>query len=312
MSAARPTILLYGPMMAQQRAAWEADYEIVQLAGDGRPSPELASRIEVIASGDTVPNALVDALPALKLVACFSTGYTGIDLAHLRSRDVALTTAGGVNAHDVADHAVALFLALWHGIPAVDRAVREGSWRESRAPRPSLRGKHAGVVGLGRIGGAIAERLAAHEMKVRWWGPHEKPEAAFPRATGLTELAAWSDVLIIASRAAPENRHQIDAAVLEALGREGMLVNVSRGFLVDEDALIAALRNGTVGAAALDVFEDEPTSPAKWGGMPNTVLTPHIAGYTQEAGFDMRHQQHENVRRHFAGEALLTPVGGPV
>jgi lactate dehydrogenase-like 2-hydroxyacid dehydrogenase len=294
--------------MAAERAAWEADYRIAQVLGAELPPADLAREVEVIASGDTVPDALVDALPALRLVACFSTGYTGIDLAHLRSRGIALTTAGGVNAHDVADHAVALFLALWHGIPAADRAVREGAWRESHAPRRSLRGKRAGVVGLGRIGSGIAQRLAAHEMDVRWWGPHDKPEAGFARASSLIGLAQWSDALIVASRAAPENRHQIDAAVLEALGPEGMLVNISRGFLVDEEALIAALRNETVGGAALDVFEDEPTPAGRWEGVPDVVLTPHIAGYTREAGVDMRRQQHENVRRYFAGEPLLTPV----
>jgi lactate dehydrogenase-like 2-hydroxyacid dehydrogenase len=311
MSAAQPTVLLYGPMMGGQRPAWEAEHRVLQLAGTDLPPADLAEKIEVIASGDTVPNALIDALPALKLVACFSTGYTGIDLAHLRARGIALTTAGGVNAHDVADHAIALFLALWHGIPTADRSVR-GGWRESRAPRPSLRGKRAGVVGLGRIGSAIAERLAAHEMEVRWWGPHEKPGTQFSRAQSLRELSQWSNVLIVASRATPENRHQIDAATLDALGPQGILVNISRGFLVDEDALIAALRAGTVGGAGLDVFEEEPTPPAKWDGVPNAVLTPHIAGYTQEAGVDMRHQQHENVRLHFAGEPLLTPVHDPL
>ncbi|MBO9602808.1 MAG: 2-hydroxyacid dehydrogenase [Novosphingobium sp.] len=312
MTAAAPVLVLYGPMMAGQRAAWEADYRIVQLAGGELPPAELADAIEVIASGDTVPNALIDALPALRLVACFSTGYTGIDLAHLASRGIALTTAGGVNAHDVADHAVALALALWHGIPAADRSVREGGWRESRVPRASLRGKHAGIIGLGRIGGAIAGRLAAHEMEVRWWGPHAKPGAPFARAANLADLAQWSDVLVVASRAAPENRHQVDAAVLAALGPTGMLVNISRGFLVDEEALISALRAGAIGGAALDVFEKEPSPPEKWDGVPNTVLTPHIAGYTQEAGIDMRRQQHENVRRHFAGEPLLTPVHDPL
>jgi lactate dehydrogenase-like 2-hydroxyacid dehydrogenase len=266
----------------------------------------------VIASGDTVPNSLIDALPALRLVACFSTGYTGIDLAHLRARDVTLTTAGGVNAHDVADHALALLLSLWHGVPEADGRVRQGEWRSSLAPRRSLRHRHAGVVGLGRIGGEIAERLSALGMEVRWWGPHAKPGCAFERAGNLLELAGWSDVLVVASRAAPENRLQIDVPVLAALGPEGVLVNVSRGFLVDEEALVVALRSGALGGAALDVFEEEPLSPGRWSGVPRTVLTPHIAGFTREAGVDMRHQQRENVRRHFAGEPLLTPVHDPL
>jgi lactate dehydrogenase-like 2-hydroxyacid dehydrogenase len=312
MTPARPTVLLYGQLMAGEKADWDETYRVVSALGDELPPPELAATIEVIASGDAVPNALIDALPALRLVACFSTGYTGIDLAHLQARGVTLTSAAGVNAHDVADHALALLLSLWHGVPEADRRVRDGEWRGSRAPRRSLRHKHAGIVGLGRIGNAIAERLSALEMDVRWWGPHPKPEARFARGASLLELAGWSHVLVVASRAAPENRHQIDAPVLAALGPDAVLVNVSRGFLVDEDALLAALTSGAVGGAALDVFEQEPVSPARWNGVPGTVLTPHIAGFTREAGVDLRHQQHENVRRHFAGEPLLTPVHDPL
>src|SRR5690606_13442530 len=124
----------------------------------------VAGRVEVIVSGDQLPNALVDALPSLKLVACFSTGYSGIDLAHLRARGVQLTTAAGVNAHDVADHALALLLALWHRIPELDKRTRDGGWRSMADARSSLRGRRAGVIGLGRIGSAIADRLSAHEI----------------------------------------------------------------------------------------------------------------------------------------------------
>lgn len=269
---------------------------------------EVASRVEVLVTGGELSNALVDALPRLRLVACFSTGYAGVDLAHLRARDIALTTAAGVNAHDVADHAVALLLALWHGMPAADRHVRDGGWRDGLAPRRSLRGRSAGVVGLGRIGHAIARRLAAHELHVRWWGPREKPGTGFERAESLIDLAAQSDILIVSSLAVPENAGQIDAAVLAALGPQGVLVNVSRGFLVDETALLTALRSGGIAGAALDVFAQEPVDPEPWAGLPNVVLSPHLAGYTVEAGTDMIDQLRENVRRHFMGQALLSPV----
>jgi lactate dehydrogenase-like 2-hydroxyacid dehydrogenase len=307
---ARLPVLLFGKLMAARRDEWRADYETIVLesATDLLPA-EIAGRIEVVASGEQLPNALVDALPALKLVACFSTGFTGIDLPYLRTRGITLTTAAGVNAHDVADHALALLLALWHRIPLSDRRVREGGWREMGDARPSLRGKRAGIVGLGRIGAAIASRLAAHEIEVEWWGPHAKPEADCERAPSLLALAQRSEMLIVASRADPANARQIDSAVLRALGPDGVLVNVSRGFLVDESALIEALRTGALGGAALDVFEDEPPVAEKWRGVPNLVLTPHIAGFTREAGEDLPRQQRENVRRYFAGEPLLTPVG---
>ncbi|MBO9580390.1 MAG: 2-hydroxyacid dehydrogenase [Sphingobium sp.] len=272
--------------------------------------PEVARSVEVLVSGGEVPNALIDALPRLRLVACFSTGYAGIDIALLRARGIALTTAAGVNAHDVADHAVALLLALWNGIPVADHLVREGGWRESLIPRRSLRGRSAGVVGLGRTGLAIARRLAAHELDVSWYGPREKPGIGFDRAPSVVALAAQSDILIISSLAVPENAGQIDAAVLDALGPQGVLVNVSRGFLVDEVALLAALRSGGIAGAALDVFGQEPLDPAVWRDLPNVVLSPHLAGYTKEAGTDMLTQLRENIRRYFHSEPLLSPVDG--
>ncbi|MBT2188284.1 NAD(P)-dependent oxidoreductase [Sphingobium nicotianae] len=273
---------------------------------DGIP-PGIAAQVEVLVTGGAVPNALIDALPCLRLVACFSTGYEGIDLAHLHARGITLTTAAGVNAHDVADHALALLLALWHRIPTADRDVRDGRWRESLPPRHSLRGRSAGVVGLGRIGLAIARRLAAHELQVGWYGPREKAGVEFARAPSLLALAERSDILIVASRAVPENMGQIDADVLAALGPQGVLVNVSRGFLVDEPALLAALRSGGIAGAAVDVFAQEPVDAAIWRALPNVVLTPHLGGFTVEAGTDMIGQLRENVRRHFRGEPLLTP-----
>jgi lactate dehydrogenase-like 2-hydroxyacid dehydrogenase len=165
--------------------------------------------------------------------------------------------------------------------------------------RRSLRGCHLGIVGFGRIGAAIASRMAAHQMSIAWHGPNAKPEVTVPRVDDIRTLAEASDILVVASRAMPENRHQIGEAELLALGPEGMLVNVSRGMLVDEDALIRCLKEGRLGAAALDVFENEPTPPDRWRG--------HIGGYTHEAGPAMVWRLEENVRRYFAREPLLTP-----
>lgn len=311
MTVAAPAILIHSRFLAARLAEWiPGDHPIYTPDDIARGiSADLAQRIEVLVSGgEPLDNALVDKLPRLRLVACFSTGYAGIDLAHLRARGIALTSAGGVNAHDVADHAIALLLAWWHGIGRADRLVRAGGWRDGSPPRPSLRGKKAGVVGLGRIGSAIAARLAAHEIEIAYWGPRDKPGIPYIRAASLIDLAERSDMLIVASRAVPENSRQVDAEVLRALGPAGVLVNVSRGFLIDEPALIAALRERTIAGAALDVFEEEPTDPALWQGLENVVLTPHLAGYTVEAGDAMFGQLRENIRRHLAGEPLLSPV----
>lgn len=276
-------VLVASPFLLDRRAAWDDGYALYSPADVADPA--IAARIEVIVTGgDALDVALVDALPNLGLVACFSTGYAGIDHGHLARRGIKLTTAAGVNAHDVADHAVALFLALWHQIPRNNRLVRAGLWRDGQPPRSSLRGKRAGIVGLGRIGRAIADRAEAFGMDVRWWGPRDKPDAPYVRAEQLIELASWSDALFIASLAVPENAGQIDGAVIGALGPADVLVNVSRGFLIDEPALIDALRHGTTGGAALDVFENEPTDPSLWADLDNVVLAPHLAGYARSRG----------------------------
>lgn len=302
-----PIVFVASPMLAARQADWDIGYRLAT----GDLSTDAAESVEVVVCGDRLSNELIDTMPRLKLVACFSTGYTGIDLAHLRKRGISLTTAGGVNAHDVADHAVALLLGWWHGIPLADQQVRSGGWRDTLPPRASLRGRRVGIVGLGRIGSAIARRLDSHEMLVRWWGPRKKADAGWERADSLACLAEWSDILIVASRADPQNIGQIDAAVLRSLGPDGILINVSRGFLVDERALIFALKDGILGGAALDVFATEPTDAALWADVPNVLFSPHLAGFTREAGADMIGQLRENVRRHFAGEPLLTPVDDP-
>lgn len=304
------TVLVASGLLMGHRAAWADGFELVgpEAIARGLP-PELANGIEVLAcGGDSLDRRLVESLPRLKLVACFATGYEGIDLAHLRSRGVTLTTAGGINAHDVADHAIALMLAWWHGIPAADRSVRDGAWRNVLAPRPSLRGRRLGIVGMGRIGMQIASRAEALGLRVSWWGPREKPGVAYTRAHSLLSLAEENDILVVASRSSPANAGQIDGEIMRALGPEGLLVNVSRGFLVDESALLQALEGGTIGGAALDVFSHEPPHAQAWSRFSNVVLTPHIAGYTREAGADMFSQLRENIRRFFAGEPLLTPV----
>ena len=302
---ARPLVLVASRFLLERRHEWDDGYELL---GPDEISAA-RDRVEVVVSaGEALDAALVDALPNLKLVACFSTGYAGIDLGHLRSRGITLTSAAGVNAHDVADHAIALLLAWWHGVPRADSNVRAGKWKGTLAPRSSLRGRCAGIVGLGRIGEEIARRAEALGLEVRWWGPRKKPSVVAARAESLIALARESDILFVASRAVPANAGQIDAAVLEALGPEGVLVNVSRGLLVDEPALLRALETRAIAGAALDVFAQEPTEPHRWAGFENVVLSPHIAGYTREAGVAMFGQLRENLRRYFAGEALLTPV----
>jgi phosphoglycerate dehydrogenase-like enzyme len=203
-----------------------------------------------------------------------------------------------------------LMLAGWRNIPAFDAKVKGGRWaqEERLAAQPSLGGRTLGVVGLGHIGAAVARRAEAFRMNVQWWGPRDKPDAPWPRSESVLELARTSDVLVVACRAEPSNRGLISAQVIEAVGPAGMIVNVSRGSLIDEPALRAALKAGRLWRAGLDVFAQEPTPAEAWTDVPGVVLTPHTAGSSSEAIPLMVAQAVENVRRFLAGQALASPV----
>jgi lactate dehydrogenase-like 2-hydroxyacid dehydrogenase len=272
---------------------------------------EQRSRVRTIVhAGEVALSAeFLESLPALGLIANVSVGYDGIDVAWCRARGIEVSHARGLNAEDVADHAIGLLLAAWRNIPALDRTVHEGRWRQEEriGGQPSLGGRTLGVVGLGHIGAAVARRAEALRLNVQWWGPREK-DAPWPRAENVMELARASDILVVACRAEPANRGLISAEVIEAVGPAGLIVNVSRGSLIDEPALRAALRDGKLWRAALDVFAQEPTPGDLWADIPNAVLTPHTAGSSNEAVPLMVAQAVDNVRRFLAGEPLASPV----
>src|SRR5579859_5559294 len=249
-------------------------------------------------------------LPALGLIACVSVGYDGIDVAWCRANGIEVTHARGLNAEDVADHAIGLMLAAWRNIPTLDRTVRDGRWvqEERIGAQPSLGGRTLGVVGLGHIGAAVARRAEALRLNVQWWGPRPQPDAPWPRAESLLALARDSDILVVCARAEAANRGMISREVIEAVGPQGMIVNVGRGQLIDEDALILALKDGRLWRAALDVFVQEPTPAERWAEVPNAVLTTHTAGSSNEAVPLMVAQAIDNVHRFLRGEELASPV----
>ncbi len=226
-----------------------------------------------------------DLLPRLGLVVAIGAGFDEVDVAALQARDIRLETGGGLNADDVAEFAVGQLIALCRGLVNGDAVVREGRWPPGhlRVPRRSVAGRSVGIVGLGRIGLAIAQRLVPFKCRIAWTGPRPKADIGFDYVPGALELARQSDVLMIAAPLNDSTRHMIDAPVLDALGTEGLIVNVARGGVVDEDALLAALRSRRIAGAALDVFADEPALPQRWADVPNTLLSPHIAGVTVEA-----------------------------
>ncbi|HEX8469638.1 MAG TPA: 2-hydroxyacid dehydrogenase [Brevundimonas sp.] len=304
----RPAVLIMQRHLGQLTPFLERAYDVYRI-WEGPPTEVEACIEAIIVAGEfELDKALIERLPNLKLIACFTSGYDRIDVEWCRARGLPVTHAPGVNHEDVADHAIGLIIAARRQIVAGDRALRAGSWTpETRILTPSLKDQKVGIVGLGLIGQAIAARAEAMRMSVRWWGPRNKP-ADWPRAASLLELAKDSDILVVACRADDDNIGLISREVIEALGPSGLLVNVSRGQVLDEDAVIAALKSGALGQAALDVFTEEPVDPAIWADVPNTVLTPHTAGATTEAVQGMLMLLLQNLSAVFAGEPLKTPV----
>ena len=238
-------------------------------------------RVWLTTGEEPVGAAELASLPNLGLVVTLGAGYEGVDDPALRARGIGLATGSGINADAVADMAVGLFLAAARGIVTNDARVREGRWERSERVR-TIGSRAVGLVGMGAIGKAIAARLAPFGCPLAWTGPRAKPGIDLPFVPDLVALAHRSDVLIVAAALNPGSRGMIDAEVIAALGPEGLLVNVGRGALVDEDALVAALRAGRLGGAALDVFAQEPTPAERWRDLPNVVLSPHVAGVTRE------------------------------
>ena len=304
----RPAVLIMQRHLGQLTPFLESAYDVYRFWEGPPAGVEPLIQAVIVAGEFELDKGLIERLPNLKLIACFTSGYDRIDVEWFRARGLPVSHAPGVNHEDVADHAIGLIIAARREIVRGDRELRAGLWTvESKLMTPSLGGQRVGIVGMGLIGEAVARRAEAMRMIVRWWGPREKA-GPWPRADSLMALADQSDILVVACRADETNVGLISAGVIAALGPQGLLVNVARGQVVDEDALIAALRSGALGQAALDVFETEPVDAARWADVPNTVLTPHTGGATQEAVRGMLMLLMQNLQAVLAGEPPVTPV----
>ncbi len=253
---------------------------------------------------------LMDVLPKLEIVACFGVGVDGVDLEAARKRGVIVTNTPEVLNECVADLAMGLTVATIRRISLGDRFVRAGSWLKGPIPfTRKVGGKIMGILGYGRIGKAIAKRAEAFGMHIVYHGRKPQADVAHKYYASLTEMARDCDVLMVICPGGPATHHIVNAEVLKALGPEGTLINVARGSVVDEEALVKALADGTLGAAGLDVFESEPQVPEALFGMDQVVLQPHVASATHETRLAMGVLTADNLRAHFAGRPVLTPVG---
>jgi hydroxypyruvate reductase len=250
-----------------------------------------------------------EALPKLEILACFGPYYNLIDLVAAKARGVAVTHSPDSTAEPVADLAMGMLIAVMRRLCEGDRFVRAGLWPVGVfASGVEVRGKTCGIVGFGRIGREIAKRAAAFDMKIIYHGPRRKDDVAHPYYEDLEAMARDCDCLIITCALSETTRNLIDARILTALGPAGFLINVARGAIVDEEAMIAALENGGIAGAALDVFRDEPQVPPALLRMDNVVLAPHIGTSTREVREGRSQKLLTDLRAHLAGKPLTYPV----
>ncbi len=269
-------------------------------------------RAMITAGGTPLGAATLDMLPSLRAIVCYGTGYDGVDLAAVVRRNIALGHSPAANAAAVADLAVTLMLAVTRRLIPADAFVRDGSWAAAKPspllrPQPGNPGRRVGVYGMGEIGRKIAARMAAFETEVGYFSRsrHDVAYQYFPSLAALTE---WCSVLMIAVRASAETHHAVNAEILQKLGKDGYVINISRGSVIDETALVAALAANTVAGAGLDVFEKEPHAPDALTAFPNVVLTPHVGGHTIESHIAMQDCVIANLEAFFAGKPLVYPV----
>jgi len=309
-----PEILVLVPIYAPALAALEREFAVHKLwaAKDSDALvKEVSGRVRaVVTSGSSgFDSRLFEALPRLEIIGCFGTPRGTVDLALAKRRGVAVTNTPDSITDDVADLAMGLMVAVMRRIAEADRFVRAGRWLSGLLPPgSSLGGKTCGIIGLGAIGRAIAKRAEAFRMSVCYHGPRRKEGTAYPYYPDLASLAQESDCLVVACSSTPQTRSLVDARILDALGPEGYLVNIARGPILDEQALIAALRDRRIAGAALDVFWDEPRVPEELMKMEHVVLAPHIGSTTREVREGRSAKLLANLRAHFAGEPLPTPL----
>jgi hydroxypyruvate reductase len=270
-----------------------------------------APRIRAIAGGgeSQVAAALMAQLPALEVVSVFGVGYDRYDVAAARVRKIPITNTPDVLTDDVADLGIALMLAIARTVPQADKFVREGKWPSGPLPLArKVTGARLGIVGLGRIGSAIARRAAGFDMRIAYTSRNKVVDSPYTYYPTPAALAAEVDFLMVITPGGVGTKGLINAEVFTALGKKGYLINVARGSVVDESALIEALKNDVIAGAALDVFEDEPNVPEALRAMSNVVLTPHVASATWQTRRAMADLAFGNLQAHFAGKPLLTPV----
>lgn len=314
MTTSKTKILQIGPLNDWADQALQAEYEVLPLWQQTDRAAYLAAEAAdcrglVTSARHGLKGELIEQLSRLEVISSMGVGYDSIDVKTAHARGIQVGNTPDVLNDCVADLAFSLLLACARRIASADRFVRNGNWMTGAFPlTASVTGKRLGIVGLGKVGKTVAHRASGFNMEIRYHNRSAQPDSPHVYENDLIRLAEWSDFLVLTCIGGPSTHHLISAKVLAALGRKGILVNVARGTVVDESALVAALANGSLGGAALDVFEDEPNVPAALMHMENTVLSPHSASGTHETRRRMSELVLHNLRQYFSTGHVATPV----
>jgi hydroxypyruvate reductase len=312
-----PRILQAGRLMPELESALAEQFDCHPLWNETDPKAFLAAQgasfqALVTTSKNGADGALMDALPNLKGITHFGVGYDTVDVAAAAKRGIPVSNTPDVLNDCVADVAIGLLIDAARGLSASDRFVRRGDWLKGQFPLATrVSGKKLGIAGLGRIGLAIAKRAQGFDMDIRYHARRPVAGVAFKHEPSLVALAEWCDFLVVIVSGGPATRHLVSADVIQALGPHGYLVNVSRGSVVDEAALVDALVHRRIAGAGLDVFEDEPRVPEALKALDNVVLLPHLASGTTETRQAMADLVLANLHSLFEKGRLVTPVPAP-
>lgn len=312
----KPIILQIGPYPQWDQEPLDAAFHVHRyfestdktalLADVGPAVRAIATRGELGAN-----RAMIEACPKLEVISVYGVGFDAVDLAACRERGIRVTNTPDVLTNDVADLGIAMMLCQSRGMLGAETWVRDGSWAQKGLYPLKRRvwGRRAGVLGLGRIGFEVAKRLKGFDMQIAYSDVEAKSYATdMEFVADPVKLAEQSDFLFVTLAASAATRHIVGKEVIEALGPEGMLINISRASNIDEDALLDALETGKLGSAALDVFEGEPKLNERFLTLDNVLLQPHHASGTIETRKAMGQLVRDNLAAHFAGQPLLTPV----
>src|ERR1700676_4031902 len=313
------TVLVYSRFPKAMMVRIGERFELMDAGGkppaEGFTVEQLSGiRAMITAGGTPLGGAAMDTMPKVAAIVCYATGYDGVDLAAAAQRKITVGHSPAANASAVADLAVTLMLAVTRRLLPADDYVRSGNWSSAKPsplmrPHPGNPGRRIGLYGMGEIGRKIAARVAAFETEVAYYS-RSRHDVPYPYLPSLEALAEWCSVLMIAVRAGADTHHAVDANILRKLGKDGYVVNISRGSVIDQTALVAALAEALIAAGRLDVYESEPHAPDPLTSFPNVVLTPHVGGHTIESHNAMQDCVIANLEAFFAGKPLPYAVRG--